>query len=99
RRATAPSRIARLVRVALLASGVAGVAPSVAVPLAAQDTSAVRSTARGILVDFQNTDIRVVITALAEAAGLNVTYGDLPARPVTLRLRQPVAPADVLPLL
>lgn len=47
----------------------------------------------GILVDLQDTDIRTVITALAEAAGLNVIFSDLPARRVTLRLRHPV-PAD-----
>jgi general secretion pathway protein D len=65
----------------------------------AQDTSAVRSTAGGILVDFQDVDLRAVITALAEAGSLNVSYGDIPARKVTLRLHQPVSKADVLPLL
>lgn len=65
----------------------------------AQDTSSVRATDRGVLVDFQDADIRAVITALAEAGNLNVVYGDIPQRRVTLRLRQPIARADILPLL
>ena len=60
-------------------------------PLAAQDANAVKQTAQGILVDFQDTDLRTVISALAEAAGLNVVYSDLPSRKVTVRLRTPVA--------
>ena len=68
-------------------------------PLAAQDTAAVRQTAAGILIDFQDVDLRTVITALAEAGGLNVSYGDIPARRTTLRLHQPIAKAEVLPLL
>lgn len=72
---------------------------SAAATARAQDTSAVRTTSRGILVDFQDVDLRVVVLALAEAAGLNVSYGDLPARKITLRLRQPVEREDVLPLL
>jgi len=56
----------------------------------AQQPSGARTTAQGILIDFQDADIRNVITALAEAAGLNVTFGDLPQMRVTLRVRQPV---------
>jgi general secretion pathway protein D len=66
---------------------------------AAQDTSAVRATPGGILVDFQDVDLRAVITALGEAGSLNVTYGDIPSRRVTLRLHSPVAKSDILPLL
>jgi general secretion pathway protein D len=65
----------------------------------AQDTSSIRVTQQGVLIDFQDADLRAVITALAEVGGLNVTYGDLPARRITLRLRQPVAPGDALALL
>src|SRR5688572_2808379 len=64
----------------------------------AQDSSAVRSDKR-VLIDFQDADLRLVITALAEAGGLNVTYGEISPRRVTLRFRQPLAPADVLPVL
>jgi general secretion pathway protein D len=55
-------------------------------------------TAAGVLVDFQDADIRYVISALAEAAGMNVVYGDLPPKRVTLRLRQPV-PKESVPAL
>ena len=65
----------------------------------AQDTSAVRQTTAGILIDFQDVDLRTVITALAEVGGLNVSYGDIPPRRTTLRLHQPIAKAEVLPLL
>ncbi len=59
----------------------------------------VRTTEAGITVDFQDAELRVVLAALAEAGKLNVTFGDLPERRVTLRLREPVPRADVLPLL
>ncbi len=66
---------------------------------AAQQPEAVRVTDDGVLVDFQDADLRTVITALAEAGGLNVVYGELPARRVTLRMRQPVPREDLLALL
>jgi general secretion pathway protein D len=65
----------------------------------AQDSSATRVTAQGILVDFQDVELRFVVSALAEAANLNVSYADLPARRITLRLRQPVPAAAVPGLL
>ena len=83
------SRIAAVVALTLSLAATGG----------AQDTSAVRTTPAGILVDFQDAELRAVITALAEAGRLNVTYGDLPSRRITLRLRQPVSRADILPLL
>lgn len=64
--------------------------------LRAQDTASVRRTEQGILVDFQDVELRFVITALAEAADLNLLYTDLPSRRITLRLRQPV-PASAIP--
>ncbi|MGQ0640483.1 MAG: type II secretion system protein GspD [Gemmatimonadaceae bacterium] len=70
-----------------------------ATALHAQDTLAVQVTPRGVLVDFQDADLRAVIMALSEAAGLNVSYGDLPARRVTLRLRQPVPRESIAGLL
>ena len=60
---------------------------------AAQQPSGARTTPQGVVVDFEDADIRTVITALAEAADLNVVFTDLPARRITLRLRQPV-PVD-----
>ena len=63
----------------------------------AQDTT--RAGPAKTRIDFQDADLRAVITALAEAGGLNVTYGDMPSRRVTLRLPQGVARAEILPLL
>ena len=58
-----------------------------------------RATPEGILIDFQDADVRTVITALAEVAALNVTFGDLPQRRITLRVRQPVPIDSLRPLL
>ncbi len=76
------------------------VAP-VAAPFA-RDLSAqqpVQVTPQGILIDFQDADIRLVLAGLAEAGGLNLVYGELPARRVTLQMRQPVAQDAILPLI
>jgi general secretion pathway protein D len=59
----------------------------------------VQVTDKGVLLDFQDADLRLVITALAEAGDLNVVYGDLPAKKVTLRMRQPFPRDGLLPLL
>lgn len=59
----------------------------------------VRVTQQGILLDFQDADIRLVLAGLAEAGGLNLLYGDLPSRRVTLQMRQPVQRDAVLPLI
>ncbi|HEX8244134.1 MAG TPA: secretin N-terminal domain-containing protein, partial [Longimicrobium sp.] len=60
-------------------------------PLSAQQQPAgVVRTPGGVQVDFQNTDMRLVVAALADAAGLNVVYGDLPQKTVTLRTSTPV---------
>ena len=66
---------------------------------AGQQAPGARATAQGILIDFQDADIRNVITALAEAAGLNVTFGELPQKRVTLRVRQPLPNDSVRALL
>jgi general secretion pathway protein D len=66
-------------------------------PLSSQQP--VKVTPEGVLVDFQDADLRLVITALAEAGGLNVVYSELPARRVTLRMKQPVPRDNMLPLL
>lgn len=59
----------------------------------------VDSTAAGLLVDFQDVDLKLVITALAEAGEVNVTYGDLAPKKITLHMRQPVARQDIRALL
>ena len=92
-------RIQPIARVAsaIAASTLALLLVSPAVPggtrVAAQEPAGARATPQGIVIDFQDAEIRTVITALAEAAGLNVIYADLPSRRITLRVRQPV-PAD-----
>ena len=65
----------------------------------AQDTSSVQGADRGTLIDFQDVDLRLVISALAEAGGLNVVFGELPSRKVTLHIKQPVMRPEILPLL
>ena len=67
--------------------------------LYAQRGSGVTASEQGVLVDVQDADLRMVIAALAEAAGLNVFYQDLPPRRVTLRLVNPVPRSDVRGLL
>ncbi len=59
----------------------------------------VRVTPAGVLVDFQDVELRLVIAALAEAGGVNVVYSELPAKRVTLRMQQPVPRESILPLL
>jgi general secretion pathway protein D len=49
----------------------------------------------GVEFDFQNTDLRVVLSALADAAGLNAVLSDVPTRTVTLRTARPATPAEV----
>lgn len=65
-----------------------------AMPARAQSTgvqsTGVQRTAGGVSVDFQGMDMRLAVAALAEAAGLNVIYGDLPQKTVTLRTSTPV---------
>ena len=83
----------RLILAALIAA--TGHVPRTATAQAQQPPPGARTTAQGILIDFQDTDIRNVITALAEAASLNVTFGELPQRRITLRVRQPVPPDSI----
>lgn len=67
-------------------------------PVRAQDAP-VRVTDQGIMFDFQDADLRLVVAALGEAGGLNVMYGELPQRRITLRTNTPVPMTGVLPLL
>jgi len=59
-------------------------------PLRAQQPTGVQRTPGGVQVDFQGVDMRLAVSALAEAAGLNVIYSDLPQKTVTLRTSTPV---------
>jgi type II secretory pathway component GspD/PulD (secretin) len=62
----------------------------------AQDVQVSDSTAA---FDFQAADLQIVVSSLAEVAGLNIVYGDLPSRSVTLRTSRPVSLAEVRGLL
>lgn len=62
---------------------------------AARAQQGVRTTDAGITVDFQDADLRVVLAALAEAGKLNLAFGELPERRVTLRLRDAMTPSEI----
>lgn len=53
----------------------------------------------GVRLDFQDVELSLVLSALADAGNFNVVYSDLPARRVTLRMNQPVPRDQILPLL
>lgn len=55
----------------------------------ARDTSANRRAPDGLVLDFVEQDVSVVLRAIAEAGGLSVSLSNLPSAPVTVRLRQP----------
>lgn len=84
---------------ALLAVGLATAASA---SQAAQTDSAsqvARTDSAGAQLDFQNVPIATVLSALAEAGRLNVTFGQLPDRAITLRLGSPLESGEVLSLL
>ena len=60
---------------------------------------AARAQGQGLVFDFQDADLRLVLSALAEAGHLNLVYSELPARHVTLRTNQAVPLEQILPLL
>jgi general secretion pathway protein D len=68
-------------------------------PIQAQDTTIVRRTTGGFMVDFQDQDMRLVISALADAGGLNVQYTNLPNMRTTLRMSQPISQAEIADVL
>lgn len=67
--------------------------------LTAQEPQAVKTTSQGLLFDFQDADLRLVLSALGEAGHLNLLYSDLPSRHVTLRTNQAVPPEQIPALL
>jgi general secretion pathway protein D len=66
-----------------------------AAPITAQEPPGVVRSPEGIEFDFQEADFRVVASALAEVAGLNVIFGNIPARRVTLRTARPISEDEV----
>jgi type II secretory pathway component GspD/PulD (secretin) len=49
----------------------------------------------GYALDFQDQDLKVVLSALAEAGNLNMTYSNIPARKVTLRVGTAATKAEI----
>lgn len=68
------------------------------VPAAGQQQN-IRRAQGGIVLNFQDVDLAYVISSLAQAAGLNVMYYDLPAKLVTVRTVQPVSNDNVAALI
>jgi general secretion pathway protein D len=64
-------------------------------PLRAQDTTIVRPTTGGFIVDYQLADVRAVLDALADAAGLSISIGNIGNLRHTLRLSNPITAAEV----
>ncbi|MFC1543767.1 type II secretion system protein GspD [Gemmatimonadota bacterium] len=48
-----------------------------------------------VTLNFQDLELGYVLTALAQAGGINLIYHDLPAKPVTLRTAQPIPRSDI----
>lgn len=63
------------------------------------ERQAVERTEDGVRFDFQDADLRGVLSALAEMAGLNIVYTDLPSASVTLRTSRPVEHDEIRSLL
>lgn len=76
----------RAIPAAALLAALAGGAPAAA----QEEPAAVVRTDSTATFDFQDTDLRLVLSALAEVGGLNIVYGELPSRTVTLRTSRPV---------
>jgi general secretion pathway protein D len=64
-------------------------------PGLAQQTKGLTSSASGVEFNFQDVDLRVVLSALGEAAGMNVMFSSVPSRTVTLRTSRPVPVPEV----
>lgn len=73
------------------------VALAAAAPASAQQP--VQQTPEGVQLNFQNVELSFVVSALGQAAGLNVVASSLPQTQVTLRTVEPVAVEDVEALL
>ena len=63
------------------------------------DTTTVRKTPDGFVLDFQDQELRVVLSAIAEAGGLNITFANVPPTKTTLRMGQAVTRDQALEIL
>lgn len=76
-----------------------GVALPATVHAQIRDTTKIRQTSAGWVLDFQQQPLRVVINALAEAGGLNVTTANIPNRTIDLRMGQGLDRAGIIDVL
>jgi general secretion pathway protein D len=53
----------------------------------------------GITLNFQNLDLAYVLTAMGQAAGINVVSSNMPEVPVTVRTAEPVPREEVIALI
>src|SRR3954471_8864531 len=60
------------------------------------DTSIVKRSGAGFVVNFDDQPLRVVFSALAEASGLNIVQTNIPLRNTTLHMGQPVTPTQMI---
>lgn len=67
-------------------------------PVSAQDLGVIPQGSEEVELDFQDLDLAYVMAALADAAGLNLIYHDLPDKAITLRTAGPI-PREDLPSL
>ncbi|MEP6780925.1 MAG: secretin N-terminal domain-containing protein [Gemmatimonadaceae bacterium] len=58
------------------------------------DTGMIRKTPTGYVLDFQNQDLQVVLSAVAEAGNLNITFSNMPQKRVTLRTAKAMSHDD-----
>lgn len=83
----------------LLVSVSLGVAALAAASPTTASVQQIETSGDSVRIDFQDTDIRAVISALAELMNANVSYGELPARKVTLRTPNAVPRDSLRPIL
>ncbi len=80
-----------------------GIATALAFALAAvlppSAEAQVQTTEDGVQLNLQGVGLQAAVTALADAAGINLVTANLPDVTVTLRTAEPVALEDVRPLL
>jgi len=60
----------------------------------AQEPRPPERRAAPIELNFQDAELRIVLSALAEVSGLNVVYSNLPSRTVTLRTSRAISAAE-----
>ena len=65
-------------------------------PALKPDSTNLRRTPAGYVMDFQDQDLRIVLSAVAEAGNLNVTFANIPTRRVTLRMSSAVSHDDLV---